>query len=203
MSNYDEYDDEDLYRNKVVFPVQPWMRPRPVPQQRAPIGPNAGGVTVVVPNQAAGAAAPGGGVIVHPQHQAPTAMVPMQQAQPMGYGMAFAPSWPPQPYPGGPAGYSYPAPPPWAYGYPPLSPWRTLKVIGSAVDVLGQLAAAFLIPIPAAPTATGEGGVDAENQVRFQAALAQHAKTDERIRTACKVVREALDATHSLVTAKG
>jgi hypothetical protein len=201
MSQYDEYEDED-YRNKLLFPM-PWTRGRPVPQQRAPFGPNASGVTVVVPNQP-GVGPAVGGVVVHPQQQPPqTAMVPMQTAQPMaGYGMGLVPPWA-QPFPSGPVGYPYPAPPPWAYGYPPLSPWRTLKVIGTAVDVLGQLAAAFLIPIPEAPTATGEGGVDAENQVRFQAALAQHAKTDERIRTACKVVREALDASHALVTAKG
>jgi hypothetical protein len=36
----------------------------------------------------------------------------------------------------------------------------------------------------------------------IRAALAQHAKTDERIRTACKVVREALDAGHDVVTSK-
>jgi hypothetical protein len=67
---------------------------------------------------------------------------------------------------------------------------RVLRLIGVAVDVVGQAVAAF-IPLPQAPT--GHAASDVGNLTAYQEALAKHAKADERLRTLAKAVREALD----------
>jgi hypothetical protein len=81
------------------------------------------------------------------------------------------------------------------YGYPnPFQKMQTAKMlttIGVIVDVLGQAIAAIM-PVPGSPQIIGDQKTDDENMKRYQEALAGHAKTDERIRTAAKVVREAL-----------
>ena len=53
---------------------------------------------------------------------------------------------------------------------------------GELIDTGIQLLAAIQ-PLPAAPTAQGEAGVDVENLMTYQGALAQHAKRDEQLRT--------------------
>jgi hypothetical protein len=67
---------------------------------------------------------------------------------------------------------------------------RVLRLIGVAVDVVGQAVAAFM-PLPQAPT--GHAAGDTANLTAYQEALAKHAKADERLRTLAKAVREALD----------
>ena len=196
----DTYDwTDDGFRNATR--VSPAQMIRAINQQQG-----RGGVTVVVPNAPTGQ---GSGVQVVP-HQPPvqtTALAPISQVPP----------WV-QPYPQAPQafGMGWPQVPPWAmaprcpppFGYPwgsPYgdgSPWKALKMVGVAVDMLGQIGAAFLVPVPQAPEPSGQDSIDSENHIRYQAALAQHAKTDERIRTACKVIREALDLGHSQMTGR-
>ena len=53
---------------------------------------------------------------------------------------------------------------------------------GELIDTGIQLLAA-ITPLPAAPVAQGEAGVDVENLVTYQTALATHAKRDEQLRT--------------------
>jgi hypothetical protein len=53
---------------------------------------------------------------------------------------------------------------------------------GELIDTGIQLLAAIQ-PLPAAPVAQGEPGVDVENLVTYQTALATHAKRDEQLRT--------------------
>ncbi len=53
---------------------------------------------------------------------------------------------------------------------------------GELIDTGIQLLAAIQ-PLPAAPVAQGEAGVDVENLVTYQTALATHAKRDEQLRT--------------------
>lgn len=53
---------------------------------------------------------------------------------------------------------------------------------GEIIDTAAQGLAA-LTPLPQPPTATGDGQTDVENMIRYQRALAQHAKRDEQIRT--------------------
>jgi hypothetical protein len=53
---------------------------------------------------------------------------------------------------------------------------------GELVEVASQLFAAIQ-PLPAAPTAQGEMGIDVDNLVTYQTALATHAKRDEQMRT--------------------
>ena len=53
---------------------------------------------------------------------------------------------------------------------------------GELIDTGIQLLAAIQ-PLPAAPTAQGEAGVDVENLITYQGALWQHAKRDEQLRT--------------------
>lgn len=67
---------------------------------------------------------------------------------------------------------------------PPMSSFasRFGMSSGELIDTGIQLLAAIL-PLPAAPVAQGESGIDIENLVSFQGALAQHAKRDEQFRT--------------------
>lgn len=53
---------------------------------------------------------------------------------------------------------------------------------GELVDTGIQILAA-ISPLPAAPVAQGDAGVDVENLVTYQTALATHAKRDEQLRT--------------------
>lgn len=95
---------------------------------------------------------------------------------------------PPQPpgYP--PAGYRpmYPAayPPPGAVypGQGALAGLFGSMTTGQILDLVAVVFAA-LQPLPAAPVATKDTNVDVNNLVTYQAALAQHAKRDEQVRT--------------------
>ena len=71
--------------------------------------------------------------------------------------------------------------PPYA---PPMSSFasRFGMTTGELIDTGIQLLAA-ITPLPAAPTAQGEAGVDVENLMTYQGSLAQHAKRDEQLRT--------------------
>lgn len=53
---------------------------------------------------------------------------------------------------------------------------------GELIDTAIQIFAAIQ-PLPAAPTAQGDAGIDVENLVTYQGALATHAKRDEQLRT--------------------
>jgi len=53
---------------------------------------------------------------------------------------------------------------------------------GELIEMATQVIAAIQ-PLPAAPTAQGETGIDVENLVTYQTALAAHAKRDEQLRT--------------------
>ena len=53
---------------------------------------------------------------------------------------------------------------------------------GELIDTAIQILAAIQ-PLPGAPTAQGDAGVDVENLVTYQGALATHAKRDEQLRT--------------------
>ena len=53
---------------------------------------------------------------------------------------------------------------------------------GELIDTGIQLFAA-ISPLPAAPVAQGEAGIDVENLMTYQGALWQHAKRDEQLRT--------------------
>jgi hypothetical protein len=99
------------------------------------------------------------------------------------------------------APYGYP--PPYPYAYPPGYPYppapqaqpfqleKVLRTIALVVDV-GVSAFAAFMPLPGAPASTGDPAKDTENLTQYQQALAQHAKTDERIRTLAKAARDAL-----------
>jgi len=87
------------------------------------------------------------------------------------------------------SGGSAPAYP--AYGYPqqplivaqpPSFAARFGMTTGELIDTGIQILAA-ITPLPAAPVAQGEAGVDVENLVTYQTALATHAKRDEQLRT--------------------
>ena len=80
-----------------------------------------------------------------------------------------------------------------AYGYPQQQPMfvaqqpasfasRFGMSTGELIDTGIQILAAIQ-PLPAAPVAQGEAGVDVENLVTYQTALATHAKRDEQLRT--------------------
>ena len=87
---------------------------------------------------------------------------------------------------GAPAyGYSQPygyAQPPVIYAQPPSFAARFGMTTGELIDTGIQILAA-ITPLPAAPVAQGEAGVDVENLVTYQGALATHAKRDEQLRT--------------------
>jgi hypothetical protein len=53
---------------------------------------------------------------------------------------------------------------------------------GELIDTAIQILAASQ-PLPVAPTAAGDAGIDVENLVTYQGALATHAKRDEQLRT--------------------
>jgi len=65
--------------------------------------------------------------------------------------------------------------------------------IGMLVDLAGQgFAAIRALPTP--PTTSGDGSTDVANLTLYQQALAEHAQTDERIRTAVHILGKLLGA---------
>ena len=65
--------------------------------------------------------------------------------------------------------------------------------IGMLVDLIGQgFAAVRSLPTP--PTSSGDGSTDVANLTLYQTALAEHAQTDERIRTAVHILGKLLGA---------
>lgn len=93
--------------------------------------------------------------------------------------------------------YSRPTAPTTAYGTPYGTPYgapplyfgpatsfaaRFGMSTGELVDTAIQILAAIR-PLPSAPVAQGESGIDVENLVTYQDALATHAKRDEQLRT--------------------
>lgn len=100
-----------------------------------------------------------------------------------------APYFPPQ-FPGYPQPFpqynqfAMPYPPYGGYPYPPqASPLSRLGDISPAtiVDMAARLLAA-LSPLPEPPNPSGKEGVDIENAITYQTALAEHAKRDEQLR---------------------
>ncbi len=77
-----------------------------------------------------------------------------------------------------PAGYY---PPAGFYPQPSFAS-RFGMTTGELIDTAIQILAAIQ-PLPSAPTAQGEAGIDVENLVTYQGALWQHAKRDEQLRT--------------------
>ena len=69
-----------------------------------------------------------------------------------------------------------------AYGQPVPFAARFGMSTGELIDTAIQILAAIQ-PLPAAPTAQGDAGIDVENLVTYQGALATHAKRDEQLRT--------------------
>lgn len=82
------------------------------------------------------------------------------------------------------AGQNYTSSPqdqPQVFGQPSIAA-RFGMTMGELLDTGLQLFAA-INGLPAAPVSQGETGVDTENLVIYQTALANHAKRDEQIRT--------------------
>ena len=91
----------------------------------------------------------------------------------------------------------YMQPPAWGWGQPGTLGGLFAGLnginIGSLVDLAGQgFAAIRALPTP--PTASGDGGTDVANLTLYQQALAEHAQTDERIRTAVHIIGKLLGA---------
>ena len=73
--------------------------------------------------------------------------------------------------------------PPMIYApQPPSLASRFGMSTGELIDTALQIFAAIQ-PLPGAPTAQGDAGIDVENLVTYQSALATHAKRDEQLRT--------------------
>ena len=64
----------------------------------------------------------------------------------------------------------------------PLASFFGKLTTGQVVEMVAALFA-MLQPLPAAPVATREASIDVSNMILYQAALAQHAKRDEQLRT--------------------
>lgn len=73
-------------------------------------------------------------------------------------------------------------PPAYGYGQPVPFAARFGMSTGELIDTAIQILAAIQ-PLPVAPTAAGDAGIDVENLVTYQGALATHAKRDEQLRT--------------------
>lgn len=101
----------------------------------------------------------------------PTQTVYMQPATPIPRPVYYQPL---------PAPVAAPAPTPPANGAAALLGKLTT---GQVVEMVVQIFAA-LQPLPAAPNATKDVSTDINNMMLYQAALAQHAKKDEQVRTA-------------------
>jgi hypothetical protein len=107
----------------------------------------------------------------------PTAVVPPSQRPTVIYSRPNAPA----------AAYGAPYPASYAtpqvvYGPPTSFASRFGMSTGELIDSAIQILAAIQ-PLPAAPVAQGESGLDVENLVTYQGALATHAKRDEQLRT--------------------
>jgi len=101
-----------------------------------------------------------------------------------GYATAPTPYWGGQP--------PYMQPPPWGWGQPgTLGGLFSGVNIGTLIDLLGQGFAAIR-SLPTPPTASGDSGTDVANLTLYQTALAEHGKTDERIRTAVHIMAKLL-----------
>jgi hypothetical protein len=89
-------------------------------------------------------------------------------------------------------------PPAWGWGNQPgtlgqLFGGLNSVNIGMLVDLIGQgFAAVRALPTP--PTTSGDGSTDVANLTLYQQALAEHAQTDERIRTAVHILGKLLGA---------
>jgi len=92
----------------------------------------------------------------------------------------------------------YAQPPAWGWGNQPgtlgsLFGGLNSVNIGMLVDLIGQgFAAVRSLPTP--PTSSGDGSTDVANLTLYQQALAEHAQTDERIRTAVHIIGKLLGA---------
>ena len=92
----------------------------------------------------------------------------------------------------------YSQPPAWGWGNQPgtlgsLFGGLNAVSIGMLVDLAGQgFAAVRALPTP--PTTSGDGSTDVANLTLYQQALAEHAQTDERIRTAVHILGKLLGA---------
>ncbi|TMQ05233.1 MAG: hypothetical protein E6J90_49600 [Deltaproteobacteria bacterium] len=92
----------------------------------------------------------------------------------------------------------YAQPPAWGWGQQPgtlgsLFGGLNAVNIGMLVDLIGQgFAAVRSLPTP--PTTSGDGSTDVANLTLYQTALAEHAQTDERIRTAVHIIGKLLGA---------
>jgi hypothetical protein len=92
----------------------------------------------------------------------------------------------------------YMQPPGWGWGNQPgtlgsLFGGLNSVNIGMLVDLVGQgFAAVRSLPTP--PTSSGDGSTDVANLTLYQTALAEHAQTDERIRTAVHILGKLLGA---------
>jgi hypothetical protein len=101
-----------------------------------------------------------------------------------GYGPAYPTQSYAAPYAPPAYGQAYPWQPPGAL--PPASPLvdrytGSLK-LGLILDAAAQALAA-MASLPTPPNISGDGKSDAQNLVKYQESLAQHAKRDEQIRT--------------------
>ena len=65
--------------------------------------------------------------------------------------------------------------------------------IGTLIDLIGQGFAA-LRTLPTPPTTSGDGNTDIANLTLYQQSLAEYTQTDERIRTAARIVAKLLGA---------
>jgi hypothetical protein len=88
-------------------------------------------------------------------------------------------------------------PPPWGVGQQgtlgALFGGMSTVNIGTLIDLIGQGFAAVRT-LPTAPTSSGDSGTDVANLTLYQTALAEHAQTDERIRTAVHIIGKLLGA---------
>jgi hypothetical protein len=104
----------------------------------------------------------------------PVPVVPVQPVQPA----QTQPTTPTQPQPGSNI----------TCGQSPFRDQFGQVRTGLIIDAVAQTLAAFA-PLPPAPEPTGEVGIDQANSITYLAALAQHAKTDEKVRTVSKIIQ--------------
>ena len=106
-----------------------------------------------------------GSSVVVPASRRPTVVHSGGGATPAGY------------YPGAPTYYEDPR----MFAPGPASRFGNLTT-GELIELGSKLLAAIM-PLPAAPTGQGEVGIDVENLLMYQTALAGYAKRDEQLRT--------------------
>ena len=113
---------------------------------------------------------PSSPTVVVPPSQRPTVIYPRQNTPATMYGPPYGPY---------PVSYGTPQ---VLYGPPSSFASRFGMSTGELIDSAIQILAAIQ-PLPAAPVAQGDSGLDVENLVTYQGALATHAKRDEQLRT--------------------